>query len=483
MMKNILLVPLSLVSLMALGQDPNAGTGSQTGAVIKGLAPVAKDILAVKFPKPSSFRLKNGLTVYVLEDHRIPAIRLNLQLQAGSLFESKPSVAAATAAMLTEGTTIRTSIKMAEELENVGASLTASAGLDTATISASGLSDSSDLLVTLLSDVLLHPTFPADHLDKYRFSQRAGLSQRRTNANGLAGELTSQVFYGGTKYARSTPTREDLVALTTDDLARFHKSFYRPNDAILGVTGDVNPKELEKKLGSALATWDAAEKTVDLPEANFPSRPQTHVYLIDRPGSAQTVLQFGAPAVKQTDPDYIALTIANRILGGGSSGRLFQNIREKKGYTYGAYSSLTAGKWPGVWGANASVRTAVTEPAVGEFFFEFKRLQTEPVTADELDRAKRSIIGSFARTLESPEGILARTLELVQNGLPLDYWDKYPALIQAVSAADVQRVAAKYLGDRVQVIAVGERSKIEPGLTKYGVVQVVDPNKLSAISN
>ncbi|MCW3055115.1 MAG: Peptidase inactive domain protein, partial [Chthonomonadales bacterium] len=201
----------------------------------------------------------------------------------------------------------------------------------------------------------------------------------------------------------------------------------------------------------------------------------------DRPGSAQTVLQFGNLSVRQNDPDYIALTVANRILGGGSSGRLFQNIREQKGYTYGAYSNLSAGQWPGLWGASASVRTPVTEPATREFFREFDRLQDEPVAASDLERAKRSIVGSFASTLESPEAILTRTLDLVQNDLPLDYWDTYPARIQAVTAEDIQRVARKYMGkNRIQLIAVGERSQIEEGLKKFGPVEIVNAAALAA---
>jgi len=193
------------------------------------------------------------------------------------------------------------------------------------------------------------------------------------------------------------------------------------------------------------------------------------------------VIQFGTLAVKQTDPDYLPLTVANRILGGGSAGRLFQNIREKKGYTYGAYSSLSGGKWPGIWGANASVRTEVTGPAVGEFFYEFKRLQNEPVPADELALAKRSMVGGFARTLENPDGILQRSLELVANGLPMNYWDTYPAKLEAVSAADVMRVAKKYLGGgNVQLAIVGERKLIESGLTKYGTVEVIDPAKIGS---
>src|ERR1019366_5301014 len=165
---------------------------------------------------------------------------------------------------------------------------------------------------------------------------------------------------------------------------QFYDQFYRPGGAILGVTGDIDTKQLKAKLEIALTDWKVTGQVSELPKTQFQPKTVPHIYLIDRPGSAQSMLQFGSLGVKQNDPDFFALTVANRVLGGGSSGRLFQNIRERKGYTYGAYSSLSAGKWPGIWGANASVRTEVTEPAIGEFFNEFKRLQNEPVPADEL---------------------------------------------------------------------------------------------------
>jgi len=330
-----------------------------------------------------------------------------------------------------------------------------------------------------MSDVLLHPNFPADQLDIVKFGQRSGAAARRTNPTGMLAELSARLFYGGTKYARVAPTTPEIAAVTREDLIAFHEAYYRPNNAILGVTGDVDIKTLKDKLEAAFADWKPGTNSTALPSSDFKGKEVTKIYLIDRPSSAQTVLQFSNLAVRITDPDYIPLSVANRILGGGSTGRLFQNIREKKGYTYGAYSSLTGTQWPGIWGASASVRTEVTTPAVAEFFYEFNRLQDEPVSDDELARAKRSIIGSFARTLESPEGILGRTLELVQNGLPMDYWDTYPARIQAVTRADIQRVAKKYLGKgRIQLLAVGERKKIEEGLAKYGPVEIVDSQKL-----
>ena len=479
---SFLLLTLGLATAVSFAQDTPgvAAPDSNKGTVMKGKAPVAKDLLKVRFPKPKAFMLKNGVQVYVLEDHRTPAVRFSLQFSAGSLFESKPGVASTTAQMLTEGTASLAYLQIAEQLEKIGANLNAGSDLDTANISAACLTPYMDNVLGLMADVLMHPSFPKDRLDRLKFSQRSMNRQRRTNPTGMLADISARVFYGGTSYAKTAPTPEEMAAITPEDLQAFHAAFYHPNGAVLGVTGDVDVKTLKAKLETAFADWVPSASAPSLPKADLAPKTAMKIYLVDRPGSAQTVLQFGSLAVTQADPDFIALTVANRVLGGGSSGRLFQNIREKKGYTYGAYSTVSGSLWPGIWGASASVRTEVTEPAVGEFFNEFNRLQNEPVPVDELNRAKRSIIGGFARTLESPEGILGRTLELVQNHLPLNYWETYPERINAVTPADVQRVAKKYLAaGRVQLLAVGEREKIQLGLQKYGPIEVIDPAKLT----
>lgn len=470
---------------IAAPQDTGGTTAApQEGTVVKNRAPVAKELLKVKFPQTKQFTLSNGVTVYVLEDHRVPSVRFSLSIRAGDLFEPKPGIADITASMLTEGTQSRSYRQIAVETEGMGASLNAGSGAENATVSVAGLSENTDALISIMADVVLHPSFPGDRLDRLKFQQSAALRQQRTNPQSLIANVSTRVFYGGTPYSHPTPTAEQISSITPAQLTAFHAAYYKPNGAIMGVTGDVDMKTLKQKLELALNEWKPSGQTTELPQAEFKPKEKTRIFLIDRPGSAQTVLQFGNLSVKRSDPDYIPLVVANRILGGGSAGRLFQNIREKKGYTYGAYSSLNAGQWPGTWGASASVRTPVTEPATREFFNEFNRLQEEPVSTSELDRAKRSIIGSFALTLENPQGILSRTLELVQNGLPLDYWETYPAKIQAVTPADVQRVAQKYLGkDRIQLIAVGERKEIEAGLKQFGTIEIVDPAKMSDIGS
>ncbi len=457
----------------------NAQAPAPPAAVMKGRAPVSRKLLVVRLPRPKSFTLSNGLRVYVLEDHRFPAARMRLVMHAGSLYEPKPGAAEMTATMMTEGTKTRSSMQIAQETADIGATIGAASSADTASLSVAGLSESTNQLIGLMADVLLNPAFPGDRLDRMKFQQISSIAQRRSNPNAVTADVAARVYYGGTPYGKPSPKEAEISAIGTDDLASFHDAYYRPNGALLGVSGDVDMPTLKRELETALANWKSGSQTPELPRTDFKPRESTRIFLIDRPGSAQTVLQFGNLAITQKDPDYIPLVVANRILGGGSSGRLFQNIREQKGYTYGAYSTLAAGRWPGIWGASASVRTPVTEPAVREFMREFDRLQDEFVTQNDLDRAKRSIVGSFATTLESPDAVLSRTLDLVENGLAMDYWDAYPARIQAVTAEDVQRVARKYLGkDRIQLIAVGERTQIEPGLRKFGPVEIVDPAEL-----
>lgn len=465
-----LVVPAAAQAQQQTPPPPPAGT------VVKGKAPVAQNVLDVKLPRPAEFALPNGVRVFVLADKRLPLVSFSLSFKAGTLFEPKPGVADLAAAMLDEGTTTRSAAQLANETEQIGASLRASAGSELASVSASGLSEYTDQIVALMADVLLHPAFLEGPLARLKAQTVQGLVQQRADPTFVAREIATRVYYGDTPYGRVSPQPDQISAITAGDLRAFHEAFYRPNGAILGIVGDVDAPVIVEKFKTALAGWKPAASEPQRPSAaDLAPQAATRVYLVDRPGSTQTVLAFGNLAISRTDPDYVPLVVANQILGGGSSGRLFQNLREVKGYTYGAYSQIAAPKWVGTWGASASVQTKFTQPAVGEFLAEFKRLQTEPASQIELDAAKRALVGSFARTLESPSGVLARTLELVQNGLPLDYWDRYPALVQAVTPADIQRVGQKYLGqNRLQLIAVGERAAIETGLAQYGPITVYD---------
>ena len=445
----------------------------------KNRAPVSQEILRVKLPKPIEAKLSNGVTVLILEDHRAPFITLQLHIDgAGALFESRnmAGLANTTAQMLREGTSSRSSIQIAEQIDRLGAALGAHAsfGSPDTVLSASGLSDNFDEWLAITADVLLRPSFPAEELEKLKQRQRAQLREQRSASGFLLNERFNRVVYGEHPAAIISPSNESIDHLNRDALIEWHRRNYAPQNAILGVAGDVRAKELISKLEKHLASWKKTEAKESWPADPVAAKARK-IVLVNRPNSVQTTLAIGNIAINRLSPDYFSMVVMNHVIGGGASSRLFLNLREEKGYTYGVYSDFSALHYPGAWRAGGNMRTEVTEGALEEFFHEFRRIREEPVSAPELESNKRSIVASFALSLEQPARALGFAITLKRYHLPADYWDRYPANIMAVSAADVQRVARKYLDpETMQLVAVGDATKIEPILTKYGKVEVFD---------
>jgi predicted Zn-dependent peptidase len=445
----------------------------------KNLAPVSKDILKVNLPKATEATLSNGLTVLVMEDHKLPLVSVEFFISgAGPLYEpgDTPGLASITAQLMREGTRTRNSRQIAEEVELLGASVNASSGFGSsaATVSASGLSDNFDKWFALATDVLLNPSFPADELEKVKARLRIGLRQQRTSPGFLMSERFSHAVYDTHPAANVSTTLKVLDALTPEMLAKWHRDGYAPQTSILGIAGDVKAAEIVPKLETWLAAWKRTDMKEVLPPNPKPATARK-VFLVERPDSVQTSLIMGNIGIDRRDPDYAALTVLNEVLGGGSNGRLFKNLREEKGYTYGAYSSFSATKYPGAWRAYADVRTDVTAGALTEFVSELQRIRDETVGQYELDDAKRSIVASFAISLEDPDELLNYAVIRKIYGFPENYWDTYPAAIMAVTPAEIQRVARKYINpETMQIIAVGDAMKVRPILEKYGAVERYD---------
>jgi predicted Zn-dependent peptidase len=345
----------------------------------------------------------------------------------------------------------------------------------TSTVSTSGLVENLDQTLDLFADVIRNPTFPQAEVDKYKTRTLAQLQFQRSIPQFLAAEQFQKAIYG-TNHPASlvAPPAESLKKLTSKDLAEFHAMYYRPNNAILAIVGDVTMKEIMPKLEKVFGDWEKGDvPAVTIPQA--PAQAESRIYLIDRPGSVQTVLQLGTLGIERTSPDYFAVLLADRVLGGGPSGRLFMNLREDKGYTYGAYSNFGGTKFRGTWISSSEVRTDVTEGAMKEFMYELKRLRDEPVSTEELENAKRAIIGSFALSLEQPNTLLQNIITQKLYNLPADYWDTYPQKVSAITVADVQNAAKKYIDlGHLQVVAVGDATKAREILAKYGKVEVYD---------
>jgi len=478
----------ALVMAPVLAQNPPPAGQSQStkGAVIKGKAPVSKEVLKVKLPKPYETTLKNGLQVIILSNHKVPTFNMQMVILSGGFSDPAGEVGAAqfTASLLREGTKTRSSKQVAEQIDALGGTLNANAALSsiTSAINASGLIENFDPVLDLFADVVLNPTFPADEFAKLKTRTQGQLRLQRGQASFLANEKFRKVMYGNHPASRFSLSPADLDHLTPEVLQKFHSTYYKPNNAIVAITGDVRPADIVPKLEKAFASWQRG----DVPRTNIAETADTggaKIYLIDRPGSVQTNLLLGTLSIKRTDPDFFPLEVLNAVLGGGPTGRLFLNLREDKSYTYGAYSSLTTAKYRGVLQANTEVRTAVTDGSMKELMYEFGRLRDEKVPANELENAKRSIIGGFALQLESSQSLLQNTVTQKLYGLPADYWDTYPQKIAAVTADDVEAVAKKYINlDKLQVVAVGDAKQIETPLKKYGTVEMynIDGKRIEA---
>ena len=476
------LILVALASSLAFGQGgaaPAQQPQSTKGAVVKGKAPVNKEVLKVKLPRAEETTLKNGLQVVLLRSDRVPTFNMQMVVLSGGLSDPADyrGLASFTASLLREGTKTRASKDIAEQADSLGATLTAGSGFSTmtSTVNTGGLVENLDKTLELFADVIRNPTFPQAELDRYKTRTLAQLQFQRSIPEFLAAEQFSRAIYG-TNHPASiiSPPVESLKKLNSKDLADFHAKYYRPNNAILAIVGDVTMKEIVPKLEAAFGDWAKG----DVPATTIPPAPaqgEARIYLIDRPNSVQTVLQLGTLGIERTSPDYFAVLLADRVLGGGPSGRLFMNLREDKGYTYGAYSGFGGTKFRGTWISSSQVRTEVTDGAMKEFMYELNRLRNEKVAAEELDNAKRAIIGSFALTLESPQTLLQNIVNQKLYNLPADYWDTYPQKVAAITADDVQRVAQKYIDmDHLQIVAVGDAAKAREALAKYGKIEMFD---------
>jgi zinc protease len=472
------LVVLSLAVTAAQAPPAAQQTSPSKGVVVKGKAPVSNEVLKVSLPKAQHAELANGAHLIVLEDHRVPQVSVRIDIRgAGGYFDpaEMPGVASVTAAMLSEGTKTRTAQQIATSLDTLAASVNTSAGAssETVTLGIGAMTEHLDQVLDLAADMLLNPTFPEQEFARYKTRIKGGLMQQRAQPGFLAQEAYSRVIFGAHPAGRMmTPAALDKI--TRDAIVAFHASRYAPDYAVIGVVGDVTLADIKKRLETKLAGWTkkgVAKLSFVDPDPLGPAR----VTLVDRPNSVQTNLLVGTQSIDRTSPDYDVLKLADSIIGGGPTGRLFLNLREDKGFTYGAYSRLGAARYRGDWSASTEVRTDVTEQALTEIVKELARMRDERIPDNEFLDKKRSLVANFALSLETPAAILANYITSWMYNLPADYWDRYPERVMAITQDQVQTVAKKYFdSSRLQIVAVGDGKKIAEGLKKFGKLEVFD---------
>jgi zinc protease len=446
-------------------------------------APVSDAILAVHLPEPETRTLPNGLRILVLCDRSSPIVTLTLSVQgAGPLLEpeNEAGVAGLTGPAMRAGTTSKTSQQLSELIDTLGSEIESVAPLSspTALVTGGGLSENFNVWFHLFADIVLHPSL--DPTDFALVQQRAiaSLEQRRANPTQIATERMFGDLYKGYPAGHYRPTAAQINALTREQILAWHDERYVPQNSILAIAGDIDARQAfalaQKEFGGWRKTDFQPEQSVLATQENRSSKDT--ISLVQRANSVQTTIEIGKIGISRVDPDYFPLLVGNSILGGGLTGRLFINLREKHGYTYGAYSSLSASEYAGPFIASADVRNLVTEPAILEFRKEISRMTTEDVPPDELRRAKRGIVAGFALSLESPSTLISQAITREQFHFAADYWNTYPSNINAVSADDIKRAfAAKLSPDQMHIVAVGG-SDLVPVLEHFGNVQQFDVN-------
>lgn len=435
----------------------------------KNRAPISHEALTVKVPEAAPVKLSNGVTVLAIEDSRLPLVFVSFRVEgAGDLYSSRTGVARMTADQLAQGAGSRSAQQIVEESARLGASFSTFAGIggELANVDGSGLSSRFDQWMTLLTDVLLHPTFPADEFNGGRQREMALHLNRARPANIAFDAFVTLVYGPGHGGSRNVPP-EALASLTPEMLVAWHRERYAPASTVLSVIGRVNPAAVVARAESLLSGWKTPQPNFSLPPTPPPAA-QRKLVLIDRPGLAQTEIMIGGLLFERRDPDYFAMQALDTILGNGNSSRLYQILVDQKGYAVEARSSFQTYRFPGFWQARATVRADATADSIAIILAQLRRLCDEPIPAAELNDAKAFLVGQFALDLEQPSQVIGYSYERYRYGFSANYWERTPAMVGSTTAAELQTVAQKYLNpDRAQIVVLGDGARVQKSLAKF----------------
>ena len=426
----------------------------------------------IQLGEVATFTLKNGMKVFVVENRKLPRVAFSLLLDNDPVLEKENAgYVSMMGQLLRSGTTTRNKAKLDEDIDFLGAYLsTSSSG-----VYASSLKKHADQIVEIMADVVLNPSFPKSELEKLKKQTISALAANKDDANAIAGNVAQVLRYGKNHPYGEITTEETVENIDLDEIKNYYNTYYKPNNAYLAVVGDITKKEAEKLVKKYFSGWKKGN--VPANEYTAPKAPEeTIIALVDRPTAVQSVIHVTYPvALTPGHPDVVKSNVMNQILGGAFSSRLNMNLREKNGYTYGATSSLVSDKLVGHFRASASVRNEVTDEAIKEFLFELDNIKKDNVTQEELQNIKNYLTGSFARSLENPQTIANFAINIDRYNLPEDYYTTYLKKIDAVTLADVQEMADKYItADKAFILVVGKGEEITEGISKYGKLQHYD---------
>jgi zinc protease len=453
----------------------------ETAQAWRKAAPVAGPPVTVHLPVPEEVKLANGLKVYVVQNHALPVLSATLAVKSGS--EANPAgkagLSSLTAATMGEQTTTRDLKQLADAQERIGTKVTSTGSFDGSTVSMTVLTNHAHEGMDLFSDVVEHPAFKDEDLDRLKKQRLLGIKQEGDNVQQMAMRVGPKLLYGEQPYGvPPVGTTESVTALTRDDVLDFYKSHYGPADAALVMVGDVTPVEAKKLAEEYFSKWTGtASAAATLPAA--PAAPTTHVVIVDKPGAPQTALFAYGLGVPANSVDLPVINVMNYTLGGSFASRINMNLREHHGYTYGASSGYRTYRVGGPFLAGGLVRTNVTGDAAKELMGEIKGFPLNPPTDAELKEAKTANVQRLPGLFETTASIAQSMSDIFLLDRPLDYYATLPAKYQAVTVADVARVAKEDVHpDQLIIVAAGDRAKIEPQLKdeNLGPIEVRDIN-------
>ncbi|HEX8172681.1 MAG TPA: pitrilysin family protein [Thermoanaerobaculia bacterium] len=432
----------------------------------------------VSMPQPQRIVLGNGMVIFLMEDHQLPLVRGSAVIRGGGR-NVPPEKAGLTgiyaASWRTGGTTTKTGDELDELLESRAARVETGAGIDSSTVSMDVLKSDFDAVFPIWVDVLRNPAFRQEKIDLAKNIANTSISRRNDEPSTILGREMNKLGYGTqSPYARQ-PEYATIASITRDDLLAFHRQFVHPNNIIVSFVGDFDSAKLEKQLRATFGSWARGPEAPKAGEA-FAGPAKPGIYFVPKQDVTQASIAVVHPGVRRDNPDYFALVVMNDIFGGSFSGRLMQHLRSQRGLTYGVGGSVGANwDYPGLFRVSMSTKSSTALESVQAIRDEVRALVTQPVTAEELALAKESILNAFVFTMDSRAKMLNQRVLLEFYGYPADWYTKYPAMIEKVTAADVERVAKKYVHpDQLAVLVVGNQQEFEKPLTTLGEVTTID---------
>lgn len=420
----------------------------------------------INIAEAERFTLPNGLKVFVVENHKLPRVTFSLVLDRDPIFEGdKAGYTSMVGSVLMGGTTTKSKDELDDAIDRIGARLSFSS----LGASASSLTKYQDQLLALFSDVLLKPSFPQAELEKVKKQTISGLQAQKDSPDEIASIVSRSVMYGKNHPYGESETEESVANIQIDDVKNYYQQYFRPNIGYLAIVGDITKAKAEELARKYFGAWEKG----DVPKHSWDKVQQPAknlVALVDRPTAVQSVIDITYPVdLPYNSPDRISVSLLNNIFGSSSSSRLFRNLRESKGYTYGAYSSISPDRLIGSVDLGASVRTEVTDSAVYQFMYELKQLKAKNISEEELALAKASATGSFGRSLEQPSTIASFAINSELYDLPEGYYQNYLQNVDAVSVAQVNEMADKYSEpDHAYIVVVGNAAEFKDQLGQFG---------------